>query len=179
MVQWVQRALFLGSVAVFAVVGWWGWDSRAVEEEADRYEQSALRAERATKEFTERMRQDRLAFSQEQVATIREQVAFANQLSEKRGFSWTTLLSDLESTLPPHVALATIKLNFQDSAIVLEGTAVRLQDINRFVTQLHAHPAFRQAVLDRHETRRERAEEQAAGDVPIEFALSVRYHPPL
>ncbi len=176
-VQWTQRGLTAGCFAALVVVGWWGWNSRAVDETAAAYEQSTVRTERATSEFLERMRQDRLAFSQEQVAMIREQVAFANRLSEKRSFSWTQLLSDLEATLPPHVALINIKLDFQESAIVLEGTAVRLQDVNVFITQLHGHRAFRHAVLDKHEIRHETGENPMAGDAAIEFRLSVRYHP--
>lgn len=178
-VQWIQRALVLSSIVAFAVVGWWAWDSRAVDETAAAYERSVERMEQAMKRFVEQMQQDRLVFSQEQVAMIREQVAFANQLSEKRSFSWTKLLSDLEATLPPHVALVNIKLDFQESAIVLEGTALRLQDVNTFITQLHAHRAFRHAVLDRHEARHERTENDAGGTDALEFRLSVRYLPPL
>ncbi len=178
-VQWIQRGLTAGCLAALVVVGWWGWNSRAVDETAAAYERSTARIERATNEFVEQMRQDRQAFSQEQVAMIREQVAFANQLSEKRNFSWTKLLSDLEATLPPHVALVNIKLDFQESAIVLEGTAVRLQDVNAFITHLHAHRAFRHAVLDRHEARHERTENDAGGTDGLEFRLSVRYLPPL
>ncbi|OQW62891.1 MAG: hypothetical protein BVN28_04870 [Nitrospira sp. ST-bin4] len=178
-VQWIQRGLTVGCLAALVVVGWWGWNSRAVDETAAAYERSTVRIERATNEFVEQMRQNRLVFSQEQVAAIREQVAFANQLSEKRSFSWTKLLSDLEATLPPHVALVNIKLDFQDSAVVLEGTAVRLQDVNVFITQLHAHQAFRHAVLEKHEIRHETGEQQVAGDAAIEFRLSVRYHPML
>ena len=188
LVQWIQRVLVLSSAMAVATAGWWSWNSGSVEELAVGFEQAKIRTESMASAFNATMQRDQLAFSQEQVARIREEVAFANQLSDKRTFSWTKLLSDLEETLPPRVSLSSIKLNDQESIIVMEGVAGQLQDLNEFIQHLQAHRAFNQAVLDKHELRQDSSSgktsdawrDDGAGQSRhqyLEFRLAVRYRP--
>ena len=188
LVQWIQRGLFLGSAVALVMAGWWSWNSGSVEDLASSYEQAKARTESLASAFKAKMQQDQLIFGQEQVARIREEVAFANQLSDKRSFSWTLLLNDLEETLPPRVSLASIKLNDQESTIVMEGVAERLQDVNEFIQHLQTHRAFNQALLDKHEMRQDSANGRGGdswtGEGPgpsrhqyLEFRLAVRYRP--
>lgn len=188
LIQWIQRGLLLGSAVAVVTTGWWILNSGSVEELATGYEQAKRRTESMTGTFKAQMERDQLTFSQEQVALIREEVAFAKQLSDKRSFSWTQLLNDLEETLPPHVALGSIKLNDQESSIVMEGVAEQLQDVNEFIQRLHVHRAFNQAVLDKHEMRQDSSSDRAGdswvaeGAGPsrrqyLEFRLAVRYRP--
>lgn len=188
LVQWIQRGLVLVSVVAGVTAVWWSWQVGSVEDLAISYEQAQARTESLSSTFKAKMQQDQLSFSPEQIAQIREEVAFANQLSDKRSFSWTRLLNDIEETLPPHVALGSIKLNDHESIIVMEGAAERLQDINAFIQHLQGHHSFHQAVLDKHEIQQDASggrggdSEIGEGASPsrhqyLEFRLAVRYRP--
>lgn len=116
-------------------------------------------------------------------------MVFVNQLAEKRAFSWSRLLADLETTLPPRMALRTVRLNFQDAMVTLPQMAASLQDINTFMTSLEHHAAFRHAALVSH--RLEQQESQQARPLRVseteqtmpptargvEFQLTVVYRP--
>lgn len=186
--RWVQRTLWVISAMMVTLAGWWSWNSRSVNDEAGAYEQAIARVEAMTGSFLAKMQEDRLAISPEQVSMVREEVAFANQLADKRAFSWTRLLSDLEETIPPQVSLSSVTLNFQESTVVMEGNAAQLQDLNTFIQRLDTHRGFRQAVLDRHELRQGssggRASTSSVTDEAepvrhqqLEFRLNVRYRP--
>jgi hypothetical protein len=171
------------------LAGWWMWVSEKQEEAAHIHEKATARTEALTKSFVARMQQDGLVFTPEEVTLIREQVIFANQLSEKRAFSWTRLLTDLEQSLPPNVSLGSIKPNFQDETVSVDGVAGRLQDLNAFIQTLQAHRGFQQAVIAKHDIHRDephRARLRPVSDdvslegergQHIEFSLVVRYRP--
>jgi Tfp pilus assembly protein PilN len=178
-------------MSALSLAGWWGWESQSLQDAAERYEAAAARAISLNESFAAQMQRDGLILTPDQIAVARTDVVFANQLADKRSFSWTRLLSDLEETVPPEVSIASIKLNFQESAVVLEGMARRLQDLDRFVHQLQQHRAFRQAVLSKHELRQEAAgkpgltagQPATSSEVEterfIEYSLTVLYRPTL
>ena len=58
------------------------------------------RLNQANTNRAERMTRERLTLSADQIATITRDVRFVNQLAEKRAFSWSRLLADLETTIP-------------------------------------------------------------------------------
>lgn len=191
LVRWCQWGILAITVGMLCLAGWWGWESQALQETAERYEAVAARSVSLNQSFAAQMQRDGLILTPDQIAAARMEVAFANQLTDKRTFSWTRLLSDLEETVPPEVSIASIKLNFQESAVVLEGMAQRLQDLNRFVHQLQQHRAFRQAVLSKHEFRHEATgkagvtanqsvtSDEVETERVIEYSLTVLYRPML
>ena len=130
------------------------------------------------------MAREGLTLPGDQIAMVQGKIAFANLLSEKRAFSWTRLLSELEETVPANVSIGSVKLDFQQSNIVVDGLARSLQDVNLFVQTLQTHRAFQKAVLAKHEVHKGRDGGAAilpiegGSDVPhhdIEFTLAVEY----
>ncbi len=188
---WCQWSLFAVLLGLLILAGWWKVDSQSLEETAERYDAAARRAMSLNESFAAQMKRDGFLLTPDQISAARIDVGFANQLTEKRTFSWTRLLSDLEEAVPSKVSIASIKLNLQESAVVLEGMAQRLQDLNQFVHQLQQHRAFRQAVLSKHEVRHETAgtvghgvsQSVTDGEAPprqvVEYSLTVVYRPML
>ncbi|HMW88347.1 MAG: PilN domain-containing protein [Nitrospira sp.] len=181
--QWMAVVLCCVSLAV--ALTWWN-DSVVMEETATHLDGVVRRLNQANTNRAERMTRERLTLSADQIAAITRDVRFVNQLAEKRAFSWSRLLADLESTLPPHMALRTVQLNFQDSTVALHGSAASLQDIRTFMTNLEHHTAFRHAALASHRLEhQERQPSQASMAVPdtmqsargVDFQLTVGYRP--
>ncbi len=184
--QWMAVVLCCASLAV--AFTWWN-DSVVMEETATHLDKAVQRLNQANTSRAERMTRERLTLSADQIATITRDVRFVNQLAEKRAFSWSRLLADLETTIPPHMALRTVQLNFQDSTVALHGSAASLQDIHTFMTNLEHHAAFRHAALASH--RLEHQESQPAGGSQasmatpdtvhsargVDFQLTVGYRP--
>lgn len=191
-VRWVQRSLMVWVVATLGVAGWWVWEAQILEETAGQYEQAVRRSEVGNQSFKQKMDTEGLSRSAEQLERLRADVAFANQLAEKRSFSWTRLLSDLEEAVPAQVSITSIKPNFDESIVVLEGVAEHLQDLDRFVQKLQHHRAFRQAVLGKHEMLADSSVSSNGGMVravsstterpdprAVEYSLTVFYRPAL
>lgn len=94
------------------------------------------------------------------------EVALANQLIEKRSFSWTRFLTELERAIPPRMAITSIRLAPNGSLIHLNGSAVSLEDITALTLSLQDHPLFSDPVLGQH---------RDAGNGMVEFDLTLQY----
>ena len=186
--QWMAVVLCCASLA--AACTWWN-DSVVMEETATHLDKAVQRLHQANTSRAERMTRDQLTLSLEQIATITREVRFVNQLAEKRAFSWSRLLADLETTIPPQMALRTVQLNFQDSTVALHGSAASLHDIHTFMTNLEQHAAFRHAALASHRLEHQESQparaSQASMATPdtlqpargVDFQLTVGYRPSL
>lgn len=179
--QWALLLVTAGSVAVTA----WLWaESITLEQRASDYDRSAVRAQELTRQFVQQAAQAGFDLTEERIKALAKEASYANQLLEKRAFSWTRLLSDLEETVPPAVSLSVVTLGGTDATITLTGTARTLRDLTVFVDALEGHPSFRNAVLAHHRVReagRRSAGKASAravgqtGSLLIEFMLTVTY----
>lgn len=179
--QWSLLGLTVLSVGL---IGWWWQESHDVDAIAERYETAAARTDTLNRHFEAQLVRDGLTLSGDQLALVQGKIAFANLLSAKRAFSWTRLLSELEETIPAHVSIGSVKLDVQQSTIVVDGVASSLQDVNVFVQTLQTHRAFQKAVLAKHEVHKGREggavtlPREGGRDTPrhgIEFTLAVGY----
>jgi hypothetical protein len=179
--QWSLIGLMVLSLGL---TGWWWQESQDDDAVAERYESATARTETLNRRFEAQLTRDGLTLPGDQIAMVQGKIAFANLLSEKRAFSWARLLSELEETVPAHVSIGSVKLDFQQSKIVLDGLARNLQDVNVFVQTLQGHRAFQKAVLAKHEVHKGRDGGAVAmpieggTDTPshgIEFTLAVEY----
>lgn len=94
------------------------------------------------------------------------EVDLANQLLEKRTFSWTKFLTGLEQALPPRLALSSVRLDAGGTVLHLTGTAMSLEDITALMVGLQDHPTFKDPVLAQH---------RAATNGLVEFDVTLRY----
>ncbi|MFO0777759.1 MAG: PilN domain-containing protein [Nitrospira sp.] len=97
---------------------------------------------------------------------LSSEVDLANLLLEKRTFSWTAFLTELEQTIPPRLVLTSLRLDQSSKTVQLTGTAVSLEDITAFTVGLHNHATFKDPVLAQH---------RVGSNGLVEFDVSVQY----
>ena len=176
-----QWGLSVLTLAAFGMTAWAWWASQGVTEEAQRYDQATERVQRQTQQLVAESKRVGLELSDKQTGILAREAAFANQLLEKRAFSWTRFLGDLESALPARISIGSVALNFKDSTITLNGAARTFKDLTAFVDGLEDHPAFSNVVLSNHRIKEPKAEERKHGQPPdpgmqtVEFTLTVNY----
>jgi len=180
----IQWSLISLTVLSIGLMGWW-WQERQDDDAiAERYETATARTEALNRQFETRLIREGLTLTGDQIALVQGRIAFANLLSEKRAFSWTRLLSELEETVPVYVSIGSVKLDFQQSKVIVDGVARNLQDVNDFVQSLEGHRAFQHAILAKHEVHKGRDGGVAAMPIEgrmhsashgIEFTLAVEY----
>jgi Fimbrial assembly protein (PilN) len=168
--QWGLIGLTVLSVGL---IGWWWQETQEIDAIAERYETAALRTATLNRQFEAQLVREGLSLPGDQIAMLQGKIAFANLLSEKRAFSWTRLLSELEETVSANVSIGSVKLDFQQSSIVVDGLARSLQDVKVFVETLQTHRAFQKAVLAKHEMHKGR---DGGAVVPIEGRVDAPHH---
>jgi hypothetical protein len=171
MLQW---SLIVVTILPVGLIGWWWQDTQDLDTMAERYETAALRTATLNRQFEGQLAREGLTLPGDQIALVQGKIAFANLLSEKRAFSWTRLLSELEETVPANVSIGSVKLDFQQSNIVVDGLARSLQDVNVFIQTLQTHQAFQKAVLAKHEVHKGR--DGGAAAIPIDGGADTTHH---
>jgi len=94
------------------------------------------------------------------------EVGLANQLLTKRHFSWTQFLSALETAIPPHVSIQSIRLDPGSAVVHMTGLAVTVEDVTALTVTLQDHAVFRDPVLGQH---------RVGQDGLVEFDLTLHY----
>jgi|CXWL01.1.fsa_nt_gi Tfp pilus assembly protein PilN len=97
------------------------------------------------------------------------EVSLANQLLTKRHFSWTQFLSALETAIPPHVSIQSIRLDPGSAVVHMTGLAVTVEDVTALTVTLQDHAVFRDPVLGQH---------RVGQDGLVEFGLTLHYRQP-
>ena len=97
------------------------------------------------------------------------EVSLANQLLTKRNFSWTQFLSALETAIPQHVSIKSIRLDPGNAVVHMTGLAVTVEDVTALTVTLQDHAVFRDPVLGQH---------RVGPDGLVEFDLTLRYRQP-
>ncbi len=111
-------------------------------------------------------RQEGIDLSEGALQRLPTEVALANQLLEKRTFSWTKFLTGLEQAIPPRLALSSVRLDAGGTSVHLTGTAMSLEDITAFTVGLQDHPTFKDPVLAQH---------RMGTNGLVEFDVTLRY----
>jgi len=107
---------------------------------------------------------------------IQQEVRFINQLAEKRDFSWTQLLADLEEALPVGISIDTIHRDEKTATITLDGHATGMNTLKTLMTTLQTRPAFRQPVLHQHQLSDSSHIDGEEHETPgVEFSVTVQY----
>jgi Tfp pilus assembly protein PilN len=106
-----------------------------------------------------------------QVALVSVEARKANDLIDRRTFSWTELLNQFEHTLPADVRITAIRPHVKEDRSVLIGvTAVgrTVDDINQFMENLEETQSFAH-LLVREERRNDEGQ--------LEVTLEANYEP--
>lgn len=110
--------------------------------------------------------QEGIDLSERAMQELPAEVALANQLLEKRTFSWTAFLAGLEQALSPRLALTSVRLESGGSLVHLTGLATTLEDLTAFTVGLQDHPKFKDPIIAQH---------RVGPSGLVEFDVTVRY----
>lgn len=172
--QWGLSGLLLGSSLLIAVM----WvQTQEVHEDATRYAEAAERTTALNRAFTAQLERDHLTLSAAQISRIQQEVRGVNQLAEKRGFSWTQLLADLEEAVPSGISVSRIQRDEHTSTITIAGQARGMETLKTLLSTLQTRPGFHEPVLHRHDLSDSSrpdgdADPQAGG---VAFSVTVQY----
>jgi Tfp pilus assembly protein PilN len=174
----IQSGLAFLCLGAGLLAGWMGWESRLIEEEVSRYATATERTEALNQHVTAQLEQGRLTLSAEQLTDIQQEVRFVNLLAQKRRFSWTQLLHDLEETCPPGIAIGKIQRDAHAATMMISGHAASMGELQALMSQLHTRSAFRRPVLHHHQLADSSSPEGAAerDGGRVEFSVTVEYH---
>lgn len=161
------RMLLVGSCAVLLLGILWNFgqavsgyqESLTIAAELDRVRQQ-------DDQLVAEARQEGIDLSEGALQRLPAEVALANQLLEKRTFSWTKFMSGLEQAIPPSLALSSVRLDTGGTTVHLTGTAISLEDITAFTVGLQDHPTFKDPVLAQH---------RVGTNGLVEFDVTLRY----
>jgi Fimbrial assembly protein (PilN) len=139
------------------------WNTR---EEIEGMAGTVARVQEQDRELLASVGREGMDLSDAAVQLLPKEVAFANQLIAKRGFSWTRFLSELEQSIPPRIAVNSIRLDPSNSVVHLTGSASNVEDVTALTVMFQDHARFKDPVLGQH---------RDAGNGLVEFDLSLRY----
>jgi Tfp pilus assembly protein PilN len=114
-------------------------------------------------------RREGIDLSEEALKKLPFEVELANQLLDKRTFSWTKFLTDLEQAIPSRLALSSVRLEQAGTMVRLTGTATSLEDITTFTIGLQDHATFKDPTLAQHRVG-------PNGLVEFDVTLQYRHH---
>ena len=112
------------------------------------------------------VQQEGMDFSGPSLQQLPAEVSLANQLIAKRHFSWTRFLSSLETTIPQHVSIKSIRLEPGSTVVHMIGLALTVEDVTALTVTLQDHNVFHDPVLGQH---------HVGPDGLVEFDLTLRY----
>lgn len=134
-------------------------EARTIEAELNRVRQLDV-------QLIAEAREEGIDLSEESLKGLSAEVNLANQLLEKRTFSWTKFLAGLEQVIPARLALSSVQFDAGSTVVHLTGTAMSLEDLTAFTVSLQDHPIFKDPVLAQH---------RAGANGLVEFNVTLRY----
>jgi hypothetical protein len=103
-------------------------------------------AEREAARLRDQARAIRQTLNREQLDAVQIAAREANQLIDRRTFSWTDLFNRFEATLPPDVRIAAVQPQIDTEGRLLIAVTViskRAEDLDTFIGALEQTRAFR------------------------------------
>jgi Tfp pilus assembly protein PilN len=158
--------LLSGCIGLLLGIAWNIWQGVLVYEESQVIEAELERVRQLDHVVMTEARDEGIDLSERALKRLSSEVDLANQLLEKRTFSWTTFLTELEQTIPPRLALTSVRLDQPGKTVQLTGTAMSLEDITAFTVGLQSHATFKNPVLAQH---------RVGSSGLVEFDVTVQY----
>lgn len=170
--QLSQLGLILLTAGALTLTGSFWWHGNSLHQQIDILENQAITIETANEQLVSQAKVAGLDLSRQAIRSIPPKVNFVKQVRERVGFSWTQLLTDLETAIPSDITLNSVSLDEKTATILLQGSAASLPDLNRLIHQLDKHAAFQNVLLSQHSTKTTKEEQGGSHSV---FSLTVTY----
>jgi hypothetical protein len=113
-------------------------------------------AEREAGRLQAEARRIRQGINREQLAAVQNAAREANQLIDRRAFSWTELFNRFEKTLPADVRIASVTPQVDATGRMLVAVTVvsrRVEDLDEFIEALEKTGAFSQMLWRQEEAQ--------------------------
>jgi len=167
-----QFGLNLLTVGALTLTASFWWIGNAMNQQIDVLENQVATVKMANEQLVVQAKTAGLDLSHQTIRGIPPQVTFVKQVRERVGFSWTQLLTDLETAIPPDITMNSVSLDEKTDTILLQGSAPSLPDLNRLIHQLDKHAAFQNVMLSQHASKTKKDE---PGGPHIVFSLTASY----
>ncbi len=168
--RWYLAPARLAIMVLAAVIGMaMLWDiSRAwlAWQDVESMESALKQVQDRDRELLKDAQGEGIDLSESTLVGLPKEIEFANQLIDKRSFSWTRFLTELEQAIPQRIAVNSIRLDLVNSTIMLTGSARALEDVTTLTVTFQDHPRFKEPVLGQH---------RDMGNGLVEFDLSIKY----
>ncbi len=161
--------LISGCIGLLLAIAWNIWQGVLIYEESQIIEAELERVRQLDHLVIAEARNEGIDLSEGALKRLSSEVDLANQLLEKRTFSWTTFLTELEQAIPPHLSLTSIHLDQAGKTVQLTGTATDLEEVTAFTVGLQNHATFKNPVLAQH---------RVGSSGLVEFDVTVQYRQP-
>jgi hypothetical protein len=130
---------------------WW------LRSEGGDLRQRSEQNESLARDLRDKARVIRQSLNRQELAVVQAAAREANQLIDRRAFSWTDLFDRFEHTLPADVRLMAVQPQVDEDGRMLVAMTVvsrRVEDLDAFIDALEKTGAFREVL-----TRQEEAED--------------------
>src|SRR5512139_468543 len=167
----VQAVLGLAAVAVLAFTAFNLWEVYMLSGRQAEVQARLTRAESQTRQLREQATAVRRAINPKELEATVAAASEANLLIERRVFSWTEVLNQFETTLPPTVRISSVRPRIErDGTMRVEVVVLArtVEAVDAFIEKLEKRGAF-SGVLSREEFVNE--------DGLIQASLEGRYRP--
>ena len=137
------------AIALAAVTAFNAWQLVSLSSQQTGLAATAGVAEGRAGELRQQAQQVRSTVQQDDLEQVLAAAREANVLIDRRMFSWTELLNQIETTLPPDVMLQSVRPVFNEGEITVQMGVIgrRVDDIEAFVERLEKTGAFRGLLL--------------------------------
>lgn len=171
LIQFGLKAIIVASLAL--TFSFW-WVGTTTNETINTIESQTQRIITQTRQVIDQAKTTGIDLSEQAIRKIPQQVSFVKQVRERVGFSWTKLLTDLESSVPKRIMMHAVSLDDKTNTVLLNGSTQSLQDLNLLIHQLEKHQAFHDVILTQHAKKKKKG---AKGQLRIVFSMKVSYEP--
>jgi Tfp pilus assembly protein PilN len=125
-----------------------------LQSQNNRLQAAVERDEQQARGYRDQARVIRQSLNHDALAAIEIKAREANQLIDRRAFSWTELLNQFQATLPPDVRITAVTLQIDQDGKMLVAVPIvskKLEDVEEFIGALEATGSF-SGVLSRSDT---------------------------
>jgi len=168
----VKAAIGLLALAALALTVFNGSEIIRLRTQSADVRQTIAQNERQAREMRDKAAAIRRSIDREKLNLIQLAAREANTLIDRRAFSWTELLNQFQSTLPPDVRIAGVSPQVDDEGRMLVAVSVfsrRIEDLEDFMDALEKTKAF-SGILSRQDDPQE--------DGTLRSNLQAYYDPP-
>ncbi len=169
--QFGLKAITVTCLALSVTFLWFG---TTFNKKIDALESQTSMISKQTKEIVAQASARGMNLSNKSIIQIPQHISFIKQVRDRVGFSWTQLLTDLESAVPKNLMMSTVSLDEKTNTVLLNGSTSSLKELTRLMHQLEKHQAFHDVILTQHTKKKKK---NAGKQSFVVFSMKVSYQP--